>query len=269
MRARATQVQMQERREAIIQVIQSRAPLSVRHVFYAVTGMGLVPKTRGGYQKVQREVLRLRREGAVSYSAIVDGTRFVRRSQVFDDLDHALRALRETSRIYRRNLWSDSAFDIEVWCESDSIAGTIWPVVDEWAMPLYVTRGYASETFLYNSASSWGSYVVVLYVGDYDPHGRLIEDVARERLGEFSGAVVEWKRIAVTSGQVQEYNLQTSYGGHGVEAEAMDPDTLRELLEDAILEYADEDEVAVLREAEASERQILRQILETATGGAA
>jgi hypothetical protein len=265
MRHRATAAQMDERRDAIIQVVESRAPLSVRHVFYAVTGMGLVPKTQAGYQKVQREVLRLRREGAISYRAIVDGTRYVRQSQTFDFLSEALR---DTSRIYRRNLWSGSEYEIEVWCESDSIAGTIWPVADEWGLPLYVTRGYASETFLYNSASEWNEGVVVLYVGDHDPHGRLIEETARERLAEFSGADVDWQRIAIAAEQIMQLGLPTSYDGHGVEAEAMDPDILRELLDQAIAEYADEDEIAILREAEASEREILREIVAT-KGGAA
>jgi hypothetical protein len=159
-------------------------------------------------------------------------------------------------------------YDIEVWCESDSIAGTIWPVVDEWALPLYVTRGYASETFLYNAAASWFGSVVVFYVGDYDPHGRLIEEVARERLWDFSGADVDWQRIAITPEQIASHSLPTSYGGHGVEAEAMDPDLLRELLEEAIVEYADEEEIAVLREAEQSEREILLEIVAT-KGGAA
>jgi hypothetical protein len=256
---------MTERREAIIDVVYSRAPLSVRHVFYAITGMGLVPKTQAGYQKVQREVLRLRREGEILYSAIVDGTRYMRQSATFDSLSEALS---DTSRIYRRNLWSDSGYDIEVWCESDSIGGTIWPIVNRWGLPLYVTRGYASETFLYNSAASWGDSVIVLYVGDYDPHGRLIEEVARERLQEFSGVGVEWQRIAVTGEQIEQYGLPTSYGGHGVEAEAMDPDTLRDLLEQEITSYVDEDEIAVIREAERSERAILREIVRT-KGGAA
>jgi hypothetical protein len=42
----------------------------------------------------------------------------------------------------------------------------------------------------------------------------------------------------------------------------------RELLEDAIGEYADEEVIAVLREAERSEREILRELVET-KGGAA
>jgi hypothetical protein len=254
---------MVERRDAIVDVVGSRAPLSVRHVFYAITGMGLVPKTHAGYQKVQREVLRLRRDGAISYDEIVDGTRYVRQSATFESLFHALR---DTSRIYRRNLWSGSDYEIEVWCESDSIAGTIWPVVDEWALPLYVTRGYASETFLYNSASEWNASVVVLYVGDYDPHGRRIEADAQARLEQFAMTSVDWNRVAITAEQIERYDLPTSYGGHGVEAEAMDPDLLREFLEMEIVEYVDENEIAVIREAEQSERAILRELVRTKGG---
>lgn len=265
MSRRATVAEMQERRDTLTQIVRGGAPMSVRHAFYQAVGLALVPKTQNGYQKVQREVLRLRRGGLIGYADIVDGTRYVRQSQSHDSISDALY---ETSRTYRRNLWSDSPYQVEVWAESDSIAGTAWPAVDEWGLPLFVTRGYASETFLWNSARQWYGDVVVLYIGDHDPHGVLIEEVARDRMEEFSGASVEWRRIAVTAEQVIEYALPTSYGGHGVEAEALGADTLRELLRDAITEYVDEAKVGAIRAAEDSEREVLMQIVE-AKGGAA
>jgi hypothetical protein len=262
---RATKAEMTERRESLASVVTRGAPMSVRHAFYQAVGMGIVPKTRNGYQKVQREILRLRREGLIGYDDIVDGTRYVRRSQSHDSLGDALY---ETSRTYRRNLWSESPYQLEVWAESDSIAGTAWPAVDVWGLPLFVTRGYASETFLWNSAQQWYGDVVVLYIGDYDPHGVLIEDVARSRMQDFAGLSVEWHRIAVTPEQVDEYDLPSSYGGHGVEAEALDADTLRTLLEAAILEYVDEAQVETIRVAERSEREVLREIVATKSGAA-
>ncbi len=265
MRRRATSREMEERREILTEIVTSGAPMSVRHAFYQAVGLGLVPKTKNGYQKVQREILRLRRAGWIGYADIVDGTRYVRQSETHNSLGDALY---ETSRTYRRNLWADSDYQLEVWAESDSIAGTAWPAVDEWALPLFVTRGFASETFLWNSAQQWYGSVVVLYIGDYDPHGVLIEDIARERMQEFSGAFVEWRRIAITAAQISEYALPSSYGGHGVEAEAMPADTLRALLTDAIEEYVDEASVEAIRAAEDSEREILREIVET-RGGAA
>jgi hypothetical protein len=256
---------MAERARVLVDIVQADAPMSVRHAFYRAVGVGLVPKNQRGYQKVQREILRLRRIGSLGYSDIVDGTRYVQQSPTHDSLSDALY---ETSRLYRRNLWSESPWQIEVWAESDSIAGTIWPAVDVWGLPLFVTRGYASETFLWNSAQEWRRRVVVLYVGDYDPHGVRIEDVARDRMQGFAQfhKSVEWHRVAITEDQVERFGLPTSYGGHGVEAEAMEAGTLRDLLTRQIEIYIDEAEVEVIRAAEMSERQIL-EAMAAAKGG--
>jgi hypothetical protein len=260
---RATRSEMEARRKALVEIVRGGAPMSVRHAFYQAVGLGIVPTTQNGYQKAQREILRLRRYGQIGYADIVDGTRYVRQSESHDSLSDALY---ETSRTYRRNLWSDSPYELEVWAESDSIAGTAWPAVDEWGLPLFVTRGFASETFLWNSAQQWYGQVVVLYLGDYDPHGVLIEDVARDRMQEFSGASVEWRRVAITAEQVSEYELPTSYGGQGVEAEALNADELRLLLTDAITEFVDEAQVDAIRAAEESEREILLEIVATKGG---
>lgn len=269
LRRRATAVEMEERRAALCDIVHGGAPMSVRHAFYQAVGLRLVPKTHNGYMKVQREILRLRRDGLIGYADIVDGTRrSLVAAGVYDNLSEALY---ETSRTYRRNLWSSSPYRLEVWCESDSISGTVQNTVLGWTLPLFVTRGYASETFLWSSAQHHAATdrnVVVLYIGDYDPHGVLIETTAQERLLEFSGVEVEWRRLAVTPEQVSEYGLPTSYGGHGVEAEALDADVLRETLESAILEYVDQDQLAVLESAEESEREILWQIVQSKGGGA-
>lgn len=213
----------------------------------------------------QREVLRLRRERRIGYADIVDGTRYVRQTKSYDGFEDALGEIHYT---YRRNLWTDSDYDVEIWAESDSIAGTLWPTVDEWGLPLFVTRGFASETFLWNSANALRRDVIVLFIGDADDEGVLIEEVARDRMEDFAGASVEWRRIAVTAEQVSVYGLPMSYGGHGVEAEALDPEILRRLLGDAIREYADEHQVAVFREVERSEREGLLRLVQ-ASGGAA
>jgi hypothetical protein len=253
---RATKAEMERRREVIASIVHGGAPLSVRHVFYAAVGAGIrIPKTKAGYHKVQRVVLELRRSGEIGYEEITDGTRFVRQSDQWDGLDEVLG---DIHRMYRRNLWSDSDYNIEVWCESDSIAGTIWPVVDEWGLPLYVTRGYASETFLYNSAGSGATNI--LYVGDLDSYGAVIEQDAQWRLSSF-GSVAEWERLAITPEQVAQYGLPSSYGGHGVEAEAMPADTMRGIVRASIERFVDEEAVAVVRTVEEEERAGLRRLM--------
>lgn len=260
-RVRATRAEMDRRREVIAGIVHDGAPMSVRHAFYVATGAGIgIPKTKPGYRKVQRIVLELRREGVIGYNEITDGTRFVRQSALYDGLDDALGDIWHS---YRRNLWADSEYEIEVWCESDSIAGTLWPVVDEWGLPMYVTRGYSSETFLFQSARSRATNI--LYVGDLDPHGEAIERDARSRLFVF-GSTAEWERLAITREQVAEYGLPSSFEGHGVEAEAMPAETMRGILRSAIERFVDEDAVAVIRNVEAEERAGLRRLYQAANG---
>ena len=247
---------MDERRSTIASIVHAGAPMSVRHAFYQAVGAGIgIPKNKAGYRQGQRVVLELRRAGTLSYNEIVDGTRSRRTITQYDGLDDALGDIWAT---YRRNLWSDSDYDVEVWCESDSIFGTIAPVVQEWGVPWCVTRGYASETLLYNAAHA--AITDILYVGDLDPHGLDIERHARDTMAGF-GSRPDWQRIAITEEQVTEYNLPTSYGeGHGVEAEAMPAEMMRGLVQAAIRRFVDADAVAVIRAVEEEERRGLLRL---------
>jgi hypothetical protein len=258
-----TQAEIRARLEAVVGIVRAGAPLSVRHVFYVAVGMALVPKSDAGYHAIARDVLRLRRSRRIGYRDIVDGTRQRRGIRTWDGLDDALK---DVAGFYRRDLWNYDGPKPEVWAESDSIAGTLEPVTDEWQVPLCITRGYASETFLYNCAQSMSSESVVLYVGDHDRHGKQIERHARKTLGRF-GHRVEWRRLAITPEQVEQYQLPSDYGHAGnVQAEALPADEMRRLLHEAIEAYADQEQLAILRAAEDSEREILYDIVETARG---
>jgi hypothetical protein len=63
-RHRATQAEMAERRAVLIDIIAKDGPMSVRQAYYRAVVAGLVPKTNAGYQRVQRDVLELRRDAS-------------------------------------------------------------------------------------------------------------------------------------------------------------------------------------------------------------
>jgi hypothetical protein len=69
-----------------------------------VMSRGLVPKTEDGYKVVQREALKMRRNGALSYGWITDGSRRRITLEAFSGMDQALA---ETAPFYRRTLWED------------------------------------------------------------------------------------------------------------------------------------------------------------------
>jgi hypothetical protein len=270
-RERATSAEMEARHQAIIDIVAETSPTSVRHTYYVAITRGLVKKdvsgSRSNYGKVQRAVLQLRRSGDIDYSDIVDSTRWMRKPSSWDDLDDYLYNV-QTS--YRRNLWADGGTRLEVWCESESIAGVLVDVTSRWDVPLLPTHGYSSETFAWGAAETWRNSIqepTILYVGDLDKHGKQIEADLRSKLEGFYEAEVDWSRIGITDAQVEQYGLQdmATVPGHW-EAEALPPDAMRAALEEAILFYVDDVALSVHREAEASERDILKSIIETAEG---
>lgn len=57
---------MEARAQFLIVYAKCDAPVTVRRLFYAATIRGLIHKTEGGYNKVQAQVLALRRDGRLS-----------------------------------------------------------------------------------------------------------------------------------------------------------------------------------------------------------
>ncbi len=273
-RRRATKAEMETRRSMLVALAHEHGPCSVRHLFYQAT-VAKVPgitKDDSGYNKVQPLVLELRRAGRVPYSLIVDSTRWMRLPDMWGSVHEALA---DTARLYRRDLWRSSSWRVEVWCESDSIASTIADTTYRWGVPLMVTRGFSSETFAYNAAETWREtperQPVVLYVGDHDPHGLDIEvklGLALSRFTEDTIEAVEWRRLGVTWEQVEALDLpgtkpKRPYGFPlAVEAEALPPRMLVDIVDSAIRTYVDEDELDVLLAAEAEEREWLRKLVE-------
>ncbi len=270
-RPRATKAEMEQRHAALVSLTYEHGPCSVRHIYYravveSVTG---IAKDDRGYNKVQRALLHLRRHGDIEYGLITDNTRYVTRAITWHGTDEVLN---HVARTYRRDLWATSDHRVEVWVESDSIKGTIYQVADKWAVPVYTCRGQASESFVYQAVEDWhhepDPLRIILYIGDHDPAGIEIEKSLVEKLARFNDHVVyfDLTRIAVTWDQVEEHDLPGSppkkeYGYPlAVEAEALPPNDLRQLLDAEIAQYVDHHQLHVLKTVEESERQILMRM---------
>ena len=148
-RPRRTKTQMRGLADIIIETLTAEHPATVCGVFYRVISTGALPKTEESYRKVQREVLKLRRAGQIPYSWITDGTRLRLKERSWTRIDQMLE---EAAVSYRRALWTDQPVYVEVWSEKDAITGTVYPITDDWDVPLLVARGFSSETFLHTSA---------------------------------------------------------------------------------------------------------------------
>ena len=264
-------------REKILAALDSaQMPVTVRQVYYLVASVGGVPKTEGGYRRVQRQLLAMRRELEIPYQWIADNTRW----RIKPDTDTSIGAhLARSARFYRQDLWIYSNTYLEIWCEKDAVAGVIHPVTDEYDVPLYVARGYSSETFAYEAAlhmrESQKDKCWIFYVGDFDPSGwDASRDLAQRLRGFYPEA--RFERLAINREQIEEHGLITrptkltdtrtkrffaefGTGQPSCELEAMHPDTLRRLIREAIERHTNPDQLETLCVQEEAARETLAQ----------
>ena len=273
-RKRATKAEMEERAEFLIAFAKEHGPVTVRQLYYQaeVAGLPGIDKTDNGYNKVQNQVLNLRRAGRLDYDDIADATRWMRKPDSWDGIEQALA---NTARLYRKALWSDAEDYVEIWCEKDALAGVILPVSSKYDVPLMVSRGFSSETFCYESIAQRGQDTrdyYVYYLGDFDRAGRDAANFLERnltRFGDEEGIEVIFEQIAVDKTQIYFWGLPTrepkrlsaqdKTWPHDFccELDAISPDQMRGLVEDSINRHLDQDQLRVLKVAEASEREQL------------
>jgi hypothetical protein len=235
---------------------------------------GVIAKTEAEYKTVVRLLGNLRREGRVPFDWVADNTRWMRKPNSYQGIGHLLR---DTAALYRRDLWQNQSEYVEIWLEKDALSGVLYDVTSSYDVPLMVTRGYPSLTFLHASAESIAAEdkpAHLYYFGDYDPSGVDIPRKVESTIREFAPhAEIEFERVAVTQAQITHMGLPTRptkktdsrskyFGEESVEVDAIPPATLRAMVETRITQHIDKKALGVLRKAEESEKQWLGRLAE-------
>jgi hypothetical protein len=210
-RRKASRDEMEARAEFLIPYAREHGPVTVRQLYYQaeVRGISGIDKTVAGYNKIQRQVLDLRRAGRLPYTDIADLTRWMRKPETHDSVEAALRS---TARFYRKALWRDSDTYLEIWCEKDALAGVIYPVTAEYDVPLMVSRGFSSETFCFEAvAAREGDHrsYEIWYLGDCDRSGRDAAKSLEEKLKRFSEekqVEVSFRQLAIEEADVIKFH---------------------------------------------------------------
>ena len=268
-----------ELRASILDMIEDEyiePPFTVRQAFYRLTTMSAVEKSEAGYRRVQREILRLRREGGIPYRYVTDNTRIRRKPDTFDDLSEALE---DTARFYRQSVWRDINAHVEIWCEKDALAGVMFPETNVYDVPLFCARGYSSETYAYNAAQEMratGKPGFVYYFGDFDPSGWDMAENLEQKLRQFNPGVV-FERVAVNPDQIADLNLPERptkktdtrhkrfaerFGSQAasVELDAIDPATLRRMVREHIEQHIPAGHLAAIEREEQAARESLAEL---------
>jgi len=264
---------MQAIREAIYEVLQEIQPATVRQTFYQLVTRGVIGKTEGEYkQTVVRLLADMRRAEEIPFGWIADNTRWMRKPRSYSSLSDMLEQQRQ---FYRRALWDNQDNYVEIWLEKDALTGVIYEITQEFDVPLMVTRGYASISYLHGAAEAIahkGKPAFLYYFGDHDPSGcditRAVEDGIREFAVE---ADISFTRVAVTPDQIESLKLATrptkptdsrskGFEGESVEVDAIPPNTLRQLVRSCIEAHIDREELQRVQMIEKEERNALQRI---------
>jgi hypothetical protein len=277
-RSRRTKAQIEALDDALREIVDQFRPVTVRQVFYQAVNRALVPKSETkGYRVVQRRLVTLRESGSIPHGDIVDGTRYVHGYRRYHDLDEFTTY---AAGLYRKDYWSTSEVNVEVWLEKDALKGVLIPtVVNECGLGLHVTRGFASITYLQEAAEDIerdGRPTYVYVLTDFDPSGVSIAEKVEEELtarAPYSEIVVE--RLAVDREQIVRWNLPTRptkvsdtraakfrriHGTDSVELDAIPPDELRNLVRNAIDSHMEPWRLRQFRMVEQEERETLRSM---------
>ena len=144
----------------------------------------------------------------------------------------------------------------------------------ELSVTLYPAGGFASATLCYEAAQvidrAKRERAVVLYVGDFDPAGLLIDRDIEAKLRGHLDTPLTFKRLAINPLQIEVFDLPTKPRKAGerrrldvkatVEAEAMPAATMRSMVRDAVESYLPEGALRVAKVAEESERAGMRML---------
>jgi hypothetical protein len=237
--------------EAMYTAAEAAQPITGRGIGYKLFTAGLIPSmARNEMQRVYRLLKEARERGEIPWEWIVDETRAIERTSTWADPAAFARCV---ARSYRRDFWNQQPVRCEVWSEKGTVRGVLQPVLDKYAVGFRVMHGFSGATTVYDVAQDGdGRELNVLYVGDFDPSGMFMSAVdLPKRLSDYGGDHIVLTRVALRHHHVSELPsfpatdkrkdprykwFRANYGDRCWELDAMDPNDLRDCVEEEIKE---------------------------------
>lgn len=255
--------------------------LTIRALHYQLVSRGMT-NTLQHYKRVVAAMEVARWDGRVDFEAFSDrdramvGTTKAEATDLEEKQAEAKQQVRAWMRSYRKNRWENQPYYPEILIEKKALEGVFARPCAKWDVAVGACKGYPSLTFLYElsermrDAKAEGKQPIILYFGDYDPSGEDIPRSIGENLDKFGVYGVEIRRIALMEHQVVEWKLPpvpaketdsrtANWDGLGqVELDAVKPEKLIAMLDDALGEIFDNDLYDELNQAEEEERELFQ-----------
>lgn len=267
--------------------------LTLRQLYYQLVSRDIIPNKQAEYSKLSTLLKEGRMAGIVDWDAIEDRLRKPDKPSSFDSPQDILEA---AIRQYALPRQEGQPVYIEVWVEKDALSGVLKRVTEKYHIPILVNRGYSSASAMFDSfkrfmrAYNDGQYIGVLYLGDFDPSGiDMIRDI-KDRIIEFVMGDLGYETkeecleyfpfsvtpIALTKEQIRLYNPPPNpakitdprsrdfikiHGKTSWEVDALRPEILNELLNQAIHQRMDVSLYEEIVDREDSDRAKLSSLI--------
>jgi hypothetical protein len=241
--------------------------LTLRQLYYQLVSTDIIPNNVKEYGKVSKLLKEGRMAGIVDWEAIEDR---LRKPSQPGSWDSPKSIMNSVIYAYRKNRLQGQKNYLEVWVEKDALSGVLKRVTEQYGIPIVVNRGYSSVTAIFDAHERFekakinGQIIKVIYIGDFDPSGQdMIRDIS-DRINEFNVNQIDPNLdsyefnilpIALTWKQIKQYNPPPNsakitdpraksyiekHGPTSWEVDALPPEVLNNLLNNAILENIDE-----------------------------
>jgi hypothetical protein len=268
-----------ERVEQVQQVLaaySAHLPLTNRQIFYALVANHGYEKTENAYGNLCETLGKARRAKLIAFDDIRDDGVSVRSSGGYSSVQSFHDETGRRAKSYRRYRQHGQAQRIELWCEASGMMPQLGRVASKFSISVYSCGGFASLSAvrqIVDRVVGCNVETIFLHVGDYDPSGESIFDAMTRDVAAFvekdrvlATSKFTPTRVALTLAQIKAYRLPTSapkssdartqnWTGTGTcQLEALPPNVLAGVVENAILDWIDEDALEEVMEDERNER---------------
>lgn len=292
--SKANKIRLDEINDIIEEYKKGGYKLTLRQLYYQLVSRDIIPNIQSEYSKLSKVLKEGRMAGVIDWEAIEDRLRVPYSPAEFDSPEQILDVCINQYRLPRM---VNQPVYVEVWVEKDALSGVLKRVTSKYGIPILVNRGYSSVTAMKDAFDRFHEYLDrgqqcwVLYLGDHDPSGQdMIRDIT-DRIKEFIfGYYKEWydadtaisacglffvNAIALTKKQILKYKPPPNpakttdtraakyieeHGGESWEVDALKPDILHKILEDAITDLIDVNLFNEKVRAETKDKDILRSL---------
>lgn len=233
--------------------------LTLRQLYYRFVAADLLPNSQKSYSRLGSIVNDARLAGLMDWDAIEDRGRNLIKNSHWDSPSDIIETCVHS---FAFDKWEGQEYRVEVWVEKQALEAVIGQAAEPLDCPYFACKGYTSQSEMWRAAQRFEGYVendqkpVIIHLGDHDPSGIDMTRDIEERLNQVFGVEVEVERIALNMSQIEKYKPPPNpakmtdsrfekyveeHGTKSWELDALDPRTLRTLIQHTIKQYLDVD----------------------------